>query len=124
MRFLFLSILMIGVGVGVVGCEHDDDDSSTQEEEVVEEPSGGGRKYDLDFYGTVIRNAAAGPGGAVAGQQSDFIILGDDGVVYDPGDSLPEGFKVSRLEVWVLAKKLSEPTPYSVVIDIVEIRQR
>jgi len=34
MRFLFLSVLIIGVGVGVVGCEHDDGGSSDDEEMV------------------------------------------------------------------------------------------
>jgi len=36
MKYLFLSILMIGVGIGVVGCE-DDDKDPPPEEEVVEE---------------------------------------------------------------------------------------
>jgi len=35
MKYLFLSILMIGVGIGVVGCE--DDDKDPPEEEVEEE---------------------------------------------------------------------------------------
>jgi len=36
MRFLLLSVLMIAVGIGVVGCEHDDDNPG-QEEEVVDD---------------------------------------------------------------------------------------
>ena len=39
MKYLFLTVLMIGVGIGIVGCEDDDDDSSSEEtEEVVVAP--------------------------------------------------------------------------------------
>ena len=128
MKFLLLSILMIGVGIGVVGCEHDDDepqDASMVDTDGTASPTE--RKYELDFYGTIFPNGTAGPGGAVAGQPSGFFIAGDDGRYYAPGTTLPESFKVVGMKVWVLANYAEGSIPAGALminIEIVEIRQR
>jgi len=127
MRFLFLSILMIGVGVGVVGCEDDessqDDVVETEQEEVVENTGGGGLEYDLDFFGTTDA-VASGDDGGNAGIENGFIIVSESGTIYDPAGTLPESFKVVGLRVRVFAVDARETSVLGRVINIVEIRIR
>ncbi len=125
MRFLFLSVLMIGVGVGMVGCEDDDGGAPEPEEEQVEESDGdvsrGPQEHDLDFHGTIqvlIPDAGEGGGSEL------YLILGEDGTVYDPGGTLPEAFRVSGLRVRVFAVDVGETSVLGRVINIVEIRVR
>ncbi len=121
MKYLFLSILMIGVGIGVVGCEDDDKDDPPPAEEVVEEDSHAseeGELYDYEINGVVEA------GGSATGSDEFYGIFGDDGVRYDPRDSLPDEFKIGGLEVYVLANDAGENNSVEVVIDIVEIRVR
>ena len=51
--FTFLLIVMIGVGIGLVGCEDDDKDNPPQEEEVVEveQPREQPKKWEPDISG-------------------------------------------------------------------------
>jgi len=124
MRFLFLLILMISVGVGVVGCE-DDDGGSSEEEETAEETGADRNNVDqelISFSGTVF-HLVSGPDDATSsvGSSSDeFTIEGDNGTIYAAGDSLPIEYRVSQLRVWVRAEDLSlggqvDPVPIWIV---------
>ncbi len=130
MKYLFLSILMIGVGIGVVGCEDDDTDGPPKEE-VVEEPTGVGGNSDqnlISFTGTILQNGIAAPGNAIYSNKTfstnSFYIWGDNGTRYFAEDSLPNEFKVSLLRVGVRAEDLNENVqPGIALIRIVEIER-
>ena len=124
MRFLFLAVLMIGVGVGLVGCE-DENGGASEEEEVVEETGADRNNVDqelISFSGTVF-HLISGPDDATSnvGSSSDeFTIAGDNGTNYAAGDSLPIEYRVSQLRVWVRAEDLSlggqvDPVPIRIV---------
>jgi len=52
MKYLFLAILMVGVGIGIVGCEDDDKDPPPQEEEVTDpQPHRAPEKWEPDISG-------------------------------------------------------------------------
>ena len=121
MKYLFLSILMIGVGIGLVGCEDDDKDDPAVEEEVIEDDSDAPEKDELYDYEI---NGVVEAGDSDTGGDEFYGIFGDDGVRYDPRDSLPDEFKIGGLEVYVLANDVGENNSVEVVIDIVEIRVR
>jgi len=81
MKYLFLSILMIGVGMGVVGCE--DDDKDPPEEEVVEEEAPVTRtpeKWDPDISGLWSLSAVdANTNGTYGAGEGDIRILQTEG---------------------------------------------
>ena len=124
MKFVFMSILMLGLGVFVVGCE--DDDNAAPEEDVVVDGSGDSDdgstvSYDYEINGTVD---ALAPQGASSTPSGNYIIRGDDGVDYDPQGSLPGEFRQVGLDVWVLANDGGGASSFGRLIDIVRIRRR
>jgi len=117
MKYLFLSILMIGVGIGVVGCE--DDDSSDADLNLI---TFNGNVFNVPLG--VPANNSINSSKATA---NDYYISGDNGTNYLAGESLPEEFRVSQLRVWVSAEMASitkEVRTPPTQINIIEIERR
>jgi len=124
MKFLFMSILMLGVGIGVVGCE---DDESSQDDVVETEQEVEEVVVDtFEITGHVLFNALSGPDGA-NGALEDVVdrwfIRGDDGVSYFPDAPLPSGFEIAGLRVWVLAEDLNSSVGSGKLIRIIQIER-
>ncbi len=120
MKYLFLSILMIGVGFGVVGCE-DDKDDPPQEEAIelngrvsaVYSEDDSDCEYNYDGDGCSSRSVVLG-----------YVIISDDRIMYNPGDSLPKEYKIHGLNVWVRAEDMQKYSAWGQVIRIIEIERR
>ena len=126
MKYRFLSVLMIGVGIGVVGCE--DDDADAPAEGTVEEPAGDGvaSAGTFEFTGMVdgIAIEHGGDGGDAGGAITEvYVIRGDDGVNYDPQGTLPSEFDEAGIRVWVLAEDGGGTCSVGKRINIVRIRR-
>ena len=104
MKYLFLSILMIGVGIGVVGCEDDDKDDNIIEIN--------GLVFGVASSADALRSSFA------------YLIESTNGVIYDPQNSLPEEHRIEGLAVWVRAEELETTSSWSRVINIIEIERR
>ena len=122
MKYLFLSILMIGVGIGVVGCEDDDKDDPPEEEVVEEQVNNNDSdvlQCDYEFNGKIIYWTGTEDLDVYA-----WSIQADDGRYYDPQDPLPDDFKEIGLNVWVCGNEGDGAGFYGTTIKIVEIRKR
>jgi len=118
MKNIFLMILMIGVGIGVVGCEDDEKDSPL-EEKIIEFTGRVTAVYSDDASDCEFRDGSDTEYRVVLG----YVIVSDDGVRYDPRDSLPSDYKTNGLYVWILAEDLEKTSSLGELIKIKEIDQ-
>ncbi len=123
MKYLFLSILMIGVGIGVVGCE-DDDKDDPPEEEVEEETENDARMFSFNGKIDAVEIDDTPNYIKYNDMEDNFIISADRGVDYDPQNSLPDNYRVTGIEVWVYAEDLERTSHLGRVIRVDRIRRR
>ena len=114
MKSLVFVILMIGLGIGVVGCENDEKASPPDEK-------------NLEFNGRVVAVYSTDAANYKSDDGIDYtylrgyIIVSESHVDYDPHNTLPNDFKINGLEVVVCAKDLQTKSSLGALIEIKEI---
>ena len=114
MKYLFLSILMIGVGICVVGCEDDDHADPPPDENIIEFNGRVNAVYSADSASCKCEDGSYR-------YLEGYIIISETKVRYDPQDSLPNDFKISGAAVTVRAEDLHKTSVLGQVIRIIEI---